>query len=205
MLAHRVVGDPRPSGADGLAEGGGGPASANLELDGRRGPGLRAGRAGAVGRRSRRSGRRRRDRDPRQQGHRRRPGLAARAGTGRRRSWRTPERGKPVLGVCGGFQMLCRRIDDTVESRTSAASTVSRCSTPTSSSIPTRRCATTKPRFTATKFTMVCLGRSTEDDWARGVAAFGLRRGLRNPLARSARQRRREAAMAHRRRRCRRP
>ncbi len=25
--------------------------------------------------------------------------------------------GKPVLGVCGGFQMLCRRIDDTVESR----------------------------------------------------------------------------------------
>ncbi|MCV7300278.1 cobyric acid synthase [Mycobacterium barrassiae] len=25
--------------------------------------------------------------------------------------------GKAVLGVCGGFQMLCRRIDDTVESR----------------------------------------------------------------------------------------
>jgi adenosylcobyric acid synthase len=25
--------------------------------------------------------------------------------------------GKTVLGVCGGFQMLCRRIDDTVESR----------------------------------------------------------------------------------------
>jgi adenosylcobyric acid synthase len=26
--------------------------------------------------------------------------------------------GRPVLGICGGFQMLCRRIDDTVETRT---------------------------------------------------------------------------------------
>jgi adenosylcobyric acid synthase len=29
-------------------------------------------------------------------------------------------RGMPVLGVCGGFQMLCRRIDDPVESRAGA-------------------------------------------------------------------------------------
>jgi adenosylcobyric acid synthase len=26
-------------------------------------------------------------------------------------------RGRPVLGICGGFQMLCRRIDDAVESK----------------------------------------------------------------------------------------
>jgi adenosylcobyric acid synthase len=28
--------------------------------------------------------------------------------------------GKPVLGICGGFQMLCRRIDDPVESKAGA-------------------------------------------------------------------------------------
>ena len=28
--------------------------------------------------------------------------------------------GRVVLGICGGFQMLCERIDDTVESRTGA-------------------------------------------------------------------------------------
>ena len=84
-------------------------------------------------------------------------------------------------------------------------STVSGCSTPTSSSLPTRRCATTKSRLHGYEIHHgQARAGQTEDDWL-GVSGHPPRRGLRHPLARSARQRRREAAVAHRRRRGRGP
>ena len=94
------------------AAGGGGTAAADLQFHRRRGARLRARGGGPLGHRSGRARRRRHRGDPRQQGHRRRPGLAATARTGARRSPAHAAAGRVVLGVCGGFQMLCRRIDD---------------------------------------------------------------------------------------------
>ena len=60
--------------------------------------------------------------------------------------------GKPVLGVCGGFQMLCRRIDDTVESGAGRVDGLALLDADIEFA-PERRCVTTKPRCTATRFT----------------------------------------------------
>ena len=70
VLAHRVVGEPQPPRGTAVAAGGGDPAAAHLQFDGRRGAGVRARGAGALGQRSGRPRRRRRRRDSRQQGHR---------------------------------------------------------------------------------------------------------------------------------------
>ena len=104
----------RPRGGD-RAAGRGGPAAADQQLHRRGRPGRRAGRGGAVRRRARRARRRGPGGAARQPGHRRRPGVAARAGLADAVAARAA-RGRPVLGICGGYQMLARQIHDDVES-----------------------------------------------------------------------------------------
>ena len=60
--------------------------------------------------------------------------------------------GRPVLGICGGFQMLCGA-STTRWSRSWASSTASACSMPTSRSRRTRLCVTGTRHYTATKST----------------------------------------------------
>ena len=84
---------PAAAARTAVAAGGGDPAAAHLQLHRRRGAGLRARGAGPLGHRPGRPGRRRRRRDPGQQGHRRRPGVAARTRPGRRRRGARPTPG----------------------------------------------------------------------------------------------------------------
>jgi adenosylcobyric acid synthase len=92
-------------------------------------------------------------------------GIAAHAGAG-----------KPLLGICGGFQMLCRRIDDDVESRAgdvaglglldadiafAAEKTLRRWETPLS----------------GYEIHHGILGRYAADDWLGGGVPVGIRRG----------------------------
>ena len=120
------------------------PAAPHLQLHRYRGSGLRARGAGPLGHRPGRHRRRRRRRHPGHQGHRRRPGLAARAGLADAIAAHVGS-GRVVLGICGGFQMLCERIDDTVESRTGAVAGLGLLDADIAFA-PTRSCAAGRPR-----------------------------------------------------------
>ncbi len=61
--------------------------------------------------------------------------------------------GRAVLGICGGFQMLCRSIDDPVESRSGRVEAMGMLDADIAFE-PTRCCAAGRAHCTATKSTM---------------------------------------------------
>ena len=81
-------------------------------------------------------------------------------------------RGKPVLGVCGGFQMLCRRIDDTVESRAGTVDGLALLDADIAFA-PEKTLYHHEAPLRGYEIHHGLVGRCTEDDW-RGV---GIRRG----------------------------
>jgi adenosylcobyric acid synthase len=85
--------------------------------------------------------------------------------------------GKPVLGVCGGFQMLCSRIDDTVESGAGAVAGLGLLDADIEfgadkvlrhHEAPLRGYEIHHGRLT----------RSTEDDWCDSGISLGIRRAM---------------------------
>ncbi len=103
--------------------------------------------------------------------------------------------GKPVLGICGGFQMLCRRIDDPVESGAGAVEGLGLLDADIEFA-PEKTLRLWDDPLHGYEIHHGQVVRCTEDDWL-GVGV-PTRRRLRHALARTPRQRRGAPAMAHR-------
>ncbi len=90
--------------------------------------------------------------------------------------------GKPVLGICGGFQMLCARIDDPVESKAGVVEGLGLLDADIVFAPDKTLRHHDRPRCTATRSITAKSTRCSEDDWL-GV---GIRRRprLRHSLAR---------------------
>jgi adenosylcobyric acid synthase len=84
--------------------------------------------------------------------------------------------GKPVLGICGGFQMLCRRLDDAVESRAGRVNGLAVLDADIEFDTDKTLRHHDVPRH-GYEIHHGRVSRSTEDDWLAGDEAVGIRRG----------------------------
>ncbi len=86
------------------------------------------------------------------------------------------QQGKPLLGVCGGFQMLCRRIEDTVESRAGRVDGLAILDADIEFDVDKTLCHHDGPPY-GYEIHHGRLSRSTEADWRELDTAVGVRRG----------------------------
>ena len=150
----------------------GDPVAAPLQLDRHRGARARA-----------RVGRRASDpadladadarRVPGKQGHRGGPARGCGSAGWPRLSSPTPGSARPVLGICGGFQMLCRHIDDVVESEVGGIDCTLGPRRGHRRGPPTRRCVVSRPPARIPEIRHGQVSRSAEEDWL----GLGIRSG----------------------------
>ena len=109
--------------------------------------------------------------------------------------------GKPVLGICGGLQMLCRRIEDTVESGRGEVAGLGLLDadivfSETKIAAPLAAAAAAATKFITGGWPGAPRRAGSARADSETAAGISARRGLRHALARPARQRRLPARVA---------
>ena len=84
--------------------------------------------------------------------------------------------GKPVLGICGGFQMLCRQIDDAVESGAGEVAGLNLLDADIVFA-PEKTLRRWENPLSGYEIHHGHIGRHTEDDWLGAGIRVGIRRG----------------------------